>query len=230
MRGFLEIGSRFDRLIVIEKTKSIDSSGAFLYKCICDCGCEKHVSKYNLVHGLVKSCGCKKREHLISYITKHGKCSDKLYKIYRGIMNRCYCHSQPNYKKYGGRGVIVCEEWKNNPTSFIEWALSNGWKNGMYIDKDIKAIKMGVTPNLYSPERCSVVSPKQNSRFRENSKFYIHNGELMNLSSLCELYSMNHNTLKYRLDKLGWSVDKAVNTPLGNQQKWRRDAKLKQVE
>jgi len=98
--------------------------------------------------------------------TIHGKHNSKIYKVFYGIKNRCYSKNNTNYKDYGGRGVTICDEWMNNPLSFVEWALNNGYKDGLEIDKDIKSEELGINPPLYSPETCIFVTSKENGHHK----------------------------------------------------------------
>lgn len=67
--------------------------------------------------------------------TYHGMSDTKLYKVYRGMINRCYNPKHDYYKDYHDRGIGVCNEWKNNPKTFFDWALTNGYKEGLTIDR-----------------------------------------------------------------------------------------------
>lgn len=100
--------------------------------------------------------------------TIHGYHGTKLYKLWAGIVKRCETKSSSNYKDYGGRGITVCEEWRNNPKSFIEWAENNGYEQGLEIDRIDN--DMG-----YSPDNCRFVTHAENSavgkrRLREDNK------------------------------------------------------------
>ena len=135
----------------------------------CKCG-KKHVARANMVTYVCRikadpelpSCGCVE----LTRKTKHGfrkvKNTHPAYKIYRGIMDRCYNPSSPVYQWYGAVGVTVCDAWKNNPAAFVEWAITNGWAKGLHIDKDILSQQLGISPHVYSPATCQWVTPKVN--------------------------------------------------------------------
>lgn len=82
----------------------------------------------------------------------HGLNDHPLYRKWNGFKTRCYNKNNPKYHRYGGRGVIVCNEWVNNFKAFYDWAILNGWEEGLQIDKDIKAHKLGKEGLIYSPE------------------------------------------------------------------------------
>jgi len=85
-----------------------------------------------------------------------------LYAIWNGIVQRCYSTKRKDYHKYGGKGVTMCAEWRNDSTAFIDWCLGNGWNNTLVIDKDIKSRELEVHP-IYSPDTLSFISTQQNA-------------------------------------------------------------------
>lgn len=100
--------------------------------------------------------------------SKLRKSDSQLYSIWNGIKQRCYSPARKDYHKYGGKGVTMCEEWKDNPTAFIEWCETNGWKPGLVIDKDIKCRELGITPAIYSPETISFITIQENAEEANN--------------------------------------------------------------
>lgn len=87
--------------------------------------------------------------------TRHGFHGSDVYKLWCGIVKRCENESSSNFEYYGGRGINLCEEWRNSPKSFCEWALSNGYKKGLEIDR--KNVNKG-----YNPDNCHFVTHFQN--------------------------------------------------------------------
>jgi len=98
---------------------------------------------------------------------KHGLSSHKnrhpLYQKWRHIKGRCYNPNNSSYHNYGGRGIKMCDSWKNNPLKFINWALKNGWEEGLVIDR------INVDGN-YSPQNCRFVNLQISSLNRRISK------------------------------------------------------------
>ena len=78
------------------------------------------------------------------------------------MVERCHNPNNPNYPSYGAKGVYVCDAWRNNPKDFIEWALANGYTQGLCIDKDILSKQLGVLP-FYSPATCKFVTYSENN-------------------------------------------------------------------
>lgn len=116
----------------------------------------------------VKSCGCMNKEIIRKTHTKHGLTKNrnetKLYSIWKSIKQRCLNPNCKAYINYGGRGITICDEWKNNPELFSDWALSNGYDNGLEIDR------INVNGN-YEPNNCRFVTRFINSINKRKSKF-----------------------------------------------------------
>ena len=157
-------GKRFGRLTVI----GIDSKKKGRRKywiCQCDCGTIKSIRSDTLK--VVKSCGCLKREQDILNLkikTNHGMTHHIAFTIWDAMMNRCYNPKNIGYKNYGGRGIGVCEDWKNVKI-FCEWMDENGY------DKTLSIERKGVNGN-YCPENCYLI-PKKEQCFNTRKTRYI---------------------------------------------------------
>ena len=169
---------RFGSLVAKEFSHK-DTIGNTYWIYICDCN-KLHTARANVVKHQTKlkndpelpSCGCVE----LARKTKHGyrttKNTHPLYRVYRGMMGRCYSESNEGAKWYGDIGVTVCDEWKDNPETFIKWGLDNGWKPGLHIDKDILSEQLSIHPHIYSPQTCQFVSAKINVGFATNRDNY----------------------------------------------------------
>ncbi len=91
----------------------------------------------------------------------HGLTKHPLYKVWDAMKDRCYREKSTRYEYYGGIGVSVCDEWKNDFKKFYDWAIDI-WKPGLQIDKDILCKKLNIYPKIYSPETCLFVTPREN--------------------------------------------------------------------
>lgn len=137
-------GKKFGRLTVLEYAFT-NKSRKSMWKCKCECGNEIVVSGSHLVNGHTQSCGCLFVETLPN--KKHGMRKTRLYRIWLGMKSRCFIQSVPCFKHYGGRGITVCDEWKDNFQAFYDWAMSHGYSDDLSIDR------IDVDGN-YCPENC----------------------------------------------------------------------------
>lgn len=133
-----------------------------LYKCP-NCGNDKEIqTRYIKKHKEVCS-SCSATENKNN--TKHKGCGTRLYRIWKGIKNRCYNVNEPGYKWYGAKGVYVCSEWRNNFPNFREWALNNGYSDNKVIDKDYLSSKLNIE-KCYSPKNCQWITASENTKIR----------------------------------------------------------------
>ena len=120
----------------------------------------------------------------------------KLYKVWQGIKNRCYNHKCSAYKNYGGRGICMCEEWKNNPFLFYFWAVNNGYKEGLTIDR--------IDNNGdYCPENCRWVTYKEQANNTRKNHIICYNGIEKTMSEWSEYLGITYSQIKYRIKKYG---------------------------
>lgn len=166
----------------------------------CTCGVEKVINAYMVIHGHTKSCGCLRK----NVITKHGKVGTSLYTTWRGIKDRCYNKSVKAYKNYGGRGITMCTEWKKDFMSFYNWAIENGYKKGLSIDR-INNDKG------YCPENCRWVTRKEQNRNYRRNRILTYKGETLCFADLCKKYNVGFTTAYYRL-KVGKPLDEVFSS------------------
>jgi len=193
-------GQRFGKLLVLERVKNRGKEPYWL--CQCDCGNKKEIAGCSLRSGLTTSCGCFAKEMRRKATTKHGLSHTRLDNIYYGMKARCLNPNEPAYKDYGGRGITICQEWLNDRTKFFEWALNNGFKENLTIDR--------INNNgNYEPSNCRWVDIKTQSRNRRSNHLINFDGEIKTITDWAETYKMPYSRLKKRLDS-GWSLNKAL--------------------
>lgn len=167
-----------------------------------ECKCGKHIEAcmYSVKSGSKKSCGCLRSRASLKNTQniKHNLSKHPLYKVFYGMRLRCYNKNSNGYSGYGAKGVIICKEWLNNIELFIKWALDNGWKKGLQIDKDIIPKKLGIPVLLYSPEMCSIVTSKENN-YCKGVKMYEFNGEVKSLFDWSVELRIDRSKLQKRL-------------------------------
>lgn len=118
-------GERYGKLVVVSRVD--DPRHGTRWLCKCDCGNDKIVVRRHLIRGMTKSCGCSKREFISDARTTHGMRKTRLYRIWTGVKDRCLNENSKYRKRYGGRGITICDEWKDSFEAFRDWALENGY-------------------------------------------------------------------------------------------------------
>lgn len=123
---------RFGRLVVIERAEPVISSkgeATQMWHCACDCGNEVNVRHSCLQSGKTTSCGCYHKEILGKLNRTHGLAhKSHLYSVWKNIKDRCYREKCKSYHNYGGRGIAMCDEWRNDYKAFYDWSMANGYK------------------------------------------------------------------------------------------------------
>jgi len=210
----IEKGKRFGLLTVVkENEKQRLPSGQVVrnFLCRCDCGNESTIKLVHLNHGKITSCGCRAK-------TKNGDGGSHLCKLWRSLKHRT-SEKGIDRHRYFDRGITVCEEWKNNWFSFKEWALNNGYKKELQIDR--------IDNNKgYSPDNCRFVTSFENQSNRECTiKITIDGVEIALIEFLRKLKKEENYHLVVSRIKRGWDHKRAIETPArkGN---YRRKQKL----
>lgn len=169
--------------------------------CRCECGTVKDVRLLHLVRGRIVSCGCKSGE-------RHGMSKTKLYRVWTGMHVRCYTDTCIDHHRYKDRGIEMCPEWRDSFTAFKDWALTNGYKPGLQIDR---------TDNDkgYSPDNCRFVTVVENSNNREVTTWIGYGGQMVSLQLLLREKGLLPHiaAIRARIAR-GWPHDEAVDTPI----------------
>lgn len=197
-------GQRFGRLIVIERAENKGKQVAWL--CRCDCGAEITTRSDNLTSGGTQSCGCFNREQSSKKHTKHGGSNTRLYDIWKKAKSRCNDKQNDRYADYGGRGITVCPEWSESFEAFRDWALANGYRDDLTIDR------IDVDGN-YTPKNCRWISNQKQQNNRRDNHYITYNGETHTITEWARIYKLSENALVHRVLR-GWDIERAFNTPL----------------
>lgn len=187
-------GRRFGRLTVIRQSDKYTVRPEWV--CRCDCGSEVTVKGECLRTGGTRSCGCLKKEKSIERQTRHGFLANglrpKLYDVWEHIKQRCYNQNNEFFNRYGGRGIGMCDEWRNDFQAFISWAESNGYKEGLTIDRIDN-------DGNYEPGNCRWVTNEQNcGRNSRNVKIEC-NGVTHNIAEWARLMGFSRHKIIYWL-------------------------------
>lgn len=177
-------GKRFGRLVV---TKYL---GNYRWECKCDCGNITKVASGHLNASRIRSCGCL----FLDTIRKHGLTNSRLYNIREGMVNRCYNPSCHSYKDYGERGIGICEEWRNDFMSFYNWAMANGYKDNLTIER------IDVNGN-YEPSNCKWITNGEQSRNKRSTVYFTYNGETKIVSDWIKELGIPKTTFRRRIQQ-----------------------------
>lgn len=135
----------------------------------------------------------------------HGMSRHRLNRIYHNMRKRCE-PTNARHTRYFDRGITVCDEWRDSFVSFATWALANGYKDDLSLDRIDNE-------KGYSPENCRWATPKQQSNNMCKNRLLSYNGEVHTMAEWARILDINHDTLASRI-KLGWSDEKALSTPI----------------
>lgn len=202
------IGKEFKYGLIVlgldkEYLKEHPTANRWIFKCTCG-------NTFSYVPGRVadgekRSCGCKVEPS--KFKDKHGYSINKFYQIWKTMQNRCYNEKDSHYKRYGARGITVCEEWKNDVSKFVEWAERTCPKEGKYSVDRID------NNGQYSPENCRWATDKQQCRNTRRNRNLEYNGETKCIQEWSEIVGISAGTIRVRLD-LGWPIERALTEPV----------------
>lgn len=133
----------------------------------------------------------------------HGKRKTRLYRIWANIKTRCYNVNDLHYSRWGGKGVVMCEEWKNSFLSFYEWAINNGYREDLTIDRIDN-------DGNYEPSNCRWVTIEEQNRNKKRVRYITYNGKTQTIGQWTKELGLGKETIRERL-KRGWTEAEAIN-------------------
>lgn len=203
-------GMRAGSLVAIKQADHKTKDGRIIWECVCDCGNKAFVTTSNFLRGNSTSCGCKRTKH--KYGDKNTK-KLRIYRIYHAILQRCFNQKSDSYKWYGGRGITVCDEWKDSFESFMSWAGENGYDNNLTIDRIDH-------DGNYEPGNCRWVTQAEQLNNTRSNIVITCDGKTMNLMQWSKHLGVSYDMLRSRY-RLGWDSERIIKEQPKNYQ--RRD-------
>lgn len=205
-KNFLDLsGKKFLRLTVVERDVSDENSRV---RWICQCDCGKKISAFssNLVMGYTKSCGCYGAQRRSESHTTHGGYNDPEKKgtllSWKSMMVRCYYKRNNRYHLYGGRGITVCDRWKQFENF---WTDMGRRPEGMSLDRKDNN-------ENYTPQNCRWASHRQQQNNRRNNVLLEFQGESKTAPEWGRAVGLSGSLIQSRISN-GWSVERAITTP-----------------
>ena len=201
-------GKKFGRLTVIDKAeKHVKPSGGTVgrWKCKCDCGNVLVVDTHSLKSGHTQSCGCRKIEMLVEQSTKHGMYRKTVYRTWDSMVQRCENQRHKQYNDYGGRGIKVCDRWRNSFQAFFDDVsiLPHFGENGYTLDR------MNVNGN-YEPTNVRWATKKEQQNNMRSNLLISYNDQTKTLSQWAEELGFKNSTLYSRIVTYGWDIERAM--------------------
>lgn len=209
------INKRFGRLIVIDvnfdkikEEKEKSGKTRIYYNCKCDCGKLTVAEKHALKNEQTTSCGCYKIENTSRIMTTHGatinRNTEKLYSTLCKMKNRCNNINSKDYKYYGERGIKVCSEWEESYESFKNWALNNGYENGLEIDRiDVNG--------GYNPNNCRWATRKEQMNNTRSNHYLTYNGETKTMMEWSDHLGISYCVIKEAINERGQTLEEFLN-------------------
>jgi hypothetical protein len=217
-RGIDIRGQRFGRLVAISPTKLRRGSGNVVWWVVCDCNEYLLIAAHTLRNGHTQSCGCWQRERVSELFTTHGMLGTPEYTVWKSMIARCHNPNTNNYEDYGGRGIQVCDRWRESFENFYEdmgprprgedgvlWTLDRIDCNGPY-----------------SPDNCRWADLETQNNNKNDTHWVEFRGEKLSVAQWERKLGMPPNTLSKRLNTYGWPIERALTTPVRKCKKRKR--------
>jgi hypothetical protein len=201
-------GQRFDRLLV-QEFAGMSKNCQSMWTCICDCGNTKSILGQSLRNGKTRSCGCYKKEQIIKANTTHGQArrgfKTRAYRIWLTMLQRGTNPKTNYFKNYEPGNENVCNKWLTFEGFYEDMG---DCPKGMTLDRkdNIKG---------YYKENCRWATPKEQSSNRKSNVYKTYKEETKTISQWAEHLNMPFTTLWNRLNTYGWSIERALTTPVG---------------
>lgn len=183
------IGQKYNYLTIVDEYKNERSQVICI--CKCDCGNESKVPLYKLKSGRIKSCGCMKSKLISDACKKHGGRQTNLYSKWCGIKRRCFNKNDSHYESYGGRGISMCDEWKESFSEFEKWAKQNVYKKGLSLERiDVNGD--------YCPSNCTWIKLEEQAKNKRNTVKILYNGEQKRMIEISNETGTPYKTISSR--------------------------------
>lgn len=187
---------------IISDTFRISGASRSLFvNVLCECGNVRNITMTRMRKNPPVSCGCQRIKNTI----KHGLTRTPIHEVWSAMRKRCLMSWHQSYKDYGGRGISICEEWKDNLTAFNDWAQKNGWMEGLQIERINN-------DGNYEPSNCKWATIKEQSRNRRSTKLSLDKAKEIRerksshtLRELAGIYGVNISCISKVINNKRWT-------------------------
>jgi len=196
-------GQRYGRLVAVA-FHSRGRRGKSIWTFQCDCGAQAVAKMDNVRGGNTSSCGCLLREWEMTGKVTHGRSASAEYQIWENMLSRCLNPNVSRYARYGGRGIKICERWLTFANFYADMGPRPPGMTLERIDND----------GNYEPSNVRWATRKEQECNKSTTIKVVLNGHEMTLSDACRATGVSYNAVRKRISYRGWSVDKALSTPV----------------
>jgi hypothetical protein len=207
-----KVGDKHERLTVV-RILDVKNSKPRTAEMLCDCGITKKFVIANVLNGHTKSCGCFLKDVSTKRFKTHGLRKHPLYGIWAGIKDRTTNTKNCSYDDYGGRGIKICKRWIQFENFFADMSESYEAHCAKHSRRETSLERRHNNRN-YTQKNCKWATHHEQSRNKRNNRNITYGGETRCLVDWAKVVDIKYHTLITRIDQLGWSVQKAFNTPL----------------
>lgn len=194
-------GQRFGRLTALALVERRDDND-HIWRFACECGNTKDARIKSVRSGHTTSCGCAFRDMMIERNTTHGMSRQlaSTYRSWKDMRSRCLNQNDFDYADYGGRGIAVCERWKD----FAAFVADMGKRPG---GRTLDRINVN---GDYEPGNCRWADPKMQANNKRSNHVIEYRGETKTLSQWCDVFGIEPSKVRYRI-KAGWPMGRVFS-------------------
>ena len=198
--GFLVVDAYLGVILIRRRRRRTSA-----WLCRCDCGADYIAAHGPLTRGDIKSCGCQHFALISQANRRHGNCKHPLFRVYASMVRRCHDKRNKSFAYYGGRGITVCERWRND---FVAFASDMGERpTGASLERVDNS-------KGYSPDNCRWASRREQMRNTRHNVNITFAGQTMCMKAWADAVGISLQTLATRLNRHGWSAERALTTPV----------------
>lgn len=209
------VGMEYGIYKIDSVTSERDKWGHLIYKGICKvCGYEKlaPISNFNRKDKITTSCTHVNKNGDYKTFNTYSWGNERIGRIFKGMVRRCYSQNCKSYRWYGGKGIRIYNEWIDNPKSFEEWALNNGYDDNLTIDRINE-------DEDYCPDNCRWITNANNSKYKSTTHMINVDGESHAGRDWAEILGLSTNIINTYVRKYGEEntkefIHKYLNNPI----------------